>query len=131
MADIASYTLFVRLLPAVFLFWLAWVVARSPYRSRGNQLLTAFFGLVGLEFFLEFLAGLLQPLSSTSAGIAGFVNTVLGVADPPLLLLFSLSVPRPHRLLRSLGLWSAWAAAGLAVLLLQVVPVAGLSHWVL
>jgi hypothetical protein len=132
MAEIGSYALFVRLLPSVFLFWLAWAISRSPYKSTSNRLLSRFFLVVGAGFFLEFLAALLQPVSPGLAGAMSNLDAVAGVADPILLLLFSLTFPQLHPLRQSRLLWSSWTcAAALTLILSWTSPsqVAGLAQW--
>jgi hypothetical protein len=131
-AEISQYALFARLLPAVFVFWLAWAVSRNTYRSLGNRALRAFFLVVGVGFSMEFLAWFLQPVSSGLAGTASVLAAVSGVVDPLLLLLFSLAFPIPHPQLRSKVLWTACAScAGIVLLLLLVAPPPpGLPSWV-
>jgi len=132
MGEAASYALFVRLLPSVFLFWLAWAVSRSPYRSSSNRTLSLFFLVVGLGFLLEFMAELVQPISPWSADVLSGIGTLAGVVDPALLLLFSLSFPQVHPRRRSRVLWVSYGCAALATLIVSWNPssrLALLTQW--
>jgi len=110
MVELESYALFVRLLPCVFLLWLAWVVGRSAFPQGSSRWLGAFFTVVALGFFLQFLYRLFEPLGGAAQGLVAFEN-VLGAIDPPILLAFSLAVLQ-SRWLRAPWVWIAYLVAG-------------------
>ena len=120
MAAIESYALLVRPVPTVFLFGLAWAVARSPYQSMANRLLVTLFSLLGLGFLLELLVDLTMPLSAQLAHLLQALVLTIGVVDPPVLLAFSLAFPDPRPALRSPTLWAASGAVALLVLYLAL-----------
>jgi hypothetical protein len=121
----------VRLVPATFLFWLAWAVQRSPYRTLGNRLLAGFLALVGLGFFLESLADFARHAAPGMGGVFRSAAIAAGIVDPPLLLAFGLAFPFARPALRSPALWLALAAAAGVTAAAMVVAPAGVGGWVL
>lgn len=121
----------VRLVPATFLFWLAWAVQRSPYKTAGNRFLEGFLALVGLGFFLESLADFAVYLSPDLSGFLRVAAAATGIVDPPLLLAFALAFPSGRPALRSMAVWiSVAAAAGATAVALLVAP-GGAGGWAL
>jgi hypothetical protein len=99
-AETAAY---VRLLVPALVGWVAWAVARAPYQERPNRLLASFLLAIAVEFLLETVWLLFQPVRSV--GAARWAQFLLGLVDPPLLLAYALTFPRPS------PRWRPWAYA--------------------
>lgn len=85
--------IYLRLLVPALVGWVAWVVYRAPYQERSNRTLAVFLVLIASGFILE-SAWLL--FDSTPASLAfRWAQFILGLVDPPLLLAYSLTFPRP------------------------------------
>jgi hypothetical protein len=118
----------VRLVPAMFLAWLAWAVRRSPFKTAGNRILAAFLALVGLGFLLESLADL-AVFPPGAKGVLRAAVAAIGVVDPPLLLALGLAFPSPRPALRSPALWMAVAAAAGATVAARLLAPAAAAGW--
>jgi hypothetical protein len=102
-AETAAY---LRLLVPALVGWVAWAVARAPYQERPNRLLASFLLVIAVEFLLESVWLLFPPVGS-----ARWAQFLLGLADPPLLLAYALTFPRPPPRWRPWAYVAAWTAA--------------------
>lgn len=112
---LAEFTLYMRLLPPIFLGWTAWVVGRAPFQERANRILATFLMLVGLGFLFEFLWQFFAPTSSNIGVSFRAAQLLVGVMDPPFLLAYALVFSKPHTLAAPRPLWMAYGLAGLAL----------------
>ncbi len=102
----------------VLLLWLAAIVARTPHQERSNRLLALFLVTVALGFVAELVASLNAIWWSEGLAFAArAVEYALGLADPPLLLAFSLNFPRPSPRWRPGIVTVAYGTAGAAITL--------------
>lgn len=86
-AETAAY---LRLLVPALVGWVAWAIARAPYQERPNRLLASFLLVIAVEFLLESVWILFEPVDGVR-----WAQFLLGLADPPLLLAYALTFPRP------------------------------------
>lgn len=114
MAAAAAYF---RLLVPALVGWVAWAVACAPYQERSNRLLASFLLVIAVEFLLESVWILFEPV-----GAARWAQFLLGLVDPPLLLAYALTFPRPPPRWRT---WAYAAACAAAAAPLAVALAAG------
>ncbi len=113
----AEYSYHLRLVPAVLLGWVAWVARRAPHQERANRLLALFLAILAAGQLMSFAsAGLGGDGRSEAARLFRRLERPLGYLDPPLLLVYALSFPRIRPALRSVALWTGYAAAALGLL---------------
>jgi len=122
-----EYLLYTRLLAPVCLVWMAWIVAKAPYRERFSRLLVVLLVVLATGFLMEF-AGTLMQASAFGRAVAR-AAFVPGVVDPLLLLAVALAAARPDERLPWRRALAPLAAAAGAMAFVFVASPATWNEW--